>query len=658
MPRVSSSSSSSSSSFLGTSPITTGRRPAAWMAPPPTRRPRRPRTRSARRHAIRWLAPIVVLYVCVASWLPAAHAAVASPDPDAPAVYHTIALSRRTDSDATFDALADELHQDAEIDPTHGRRRLRRRHMATAPLALTSTTIFSYLGKLAVGTPAQTISDVLFDTGSWLAWVAGGQGSAIFDTTRSSSLRPSNIAFPTQSYVDGTVVSGTFANDTVSIAGTPISANAAIFGVATGLSGSLANATAGIVGMGFTPPAALLANASPNAGNTAPTLLDSFIAKGALSSRYFAFWTDETDAGGALDLGALDTAKYSGPIEWLPVSKLGGYAVYWQVVMNALRIADASDSRTTVNANAVLDTGTSLTIIPAALAEKINTALGFDLVSNADGQYMYAQYCNELPASKPTLTITLAAVDFAIPQSVYAWESKTTKTSSGRAICFSAIVGKELSNESASGNAGSSRASAASARATGAAATGTTTAARAGAVTTASSAGNRATAVRSSTTPAAPTVARSNVSLGGARLVNVPLAYEPTYANTTAAEPPSSGLFGIKVSGMTSAASGVPVARITTLDAAPTIIVGMAILRYFYLAYDYNTASPRIGLAVADRRVDAGGRLVDGAQAGTGTGRAPDATSRATARRGPGSAALAYTATTLLCGIGWWLGVL
>ena len=72
-----------------------------------------------------------------------------------------------------------------------------------------------------------------------------------------------------------------------------------------------------------------------------------------------------------MDLGGVDTSRYTGSITYAPVTVEG----YWQFTVDSFRLSTMS-SNTETSFQAILDTGTTLIVAPSVLSGSINKALG------------------------------------------------------------------------------------------------------------------------------------------------------------------------------------------------------------------------------------------------------------------------------------------
>ncbi|AGO10765.1 AaceriAGR407Cp [[Ashbya] aceris (nom. inval.)] len=111
---------------------------------------------------------------------------------------------------------------------------------------------------------------------------------------------------------------------------------------------------------------------------------------------------------GEIIFGGYDDTKFSGPLEWLPVTKKG----FWEVEFNSISTGNSSVQGE--GQGAILDTGSSLTLLPTELFDKFNGALEAALGINNS---------NPIPCSlrdsAPDVVFELGGKKFAITGNEY-----------------------------------------------------------------------------------------------------------------------------------------------------------------------------------------------------------------------------------------------
>jgi len=255
-----------------------------------------------------------------------------------------------------------------------------------------------YFSEITIGTPPQTFK-VILDTGSSNLWVPSQQCGSIacylhtkYDSSSSSTYKQNGSTFEIR-YGSGEL-SGFVSQDTVTIG--DLSIKNQVFAEATeepGLAFAFGRFD-GILGLGYdtisvnkiVPPFYEMGN------------------QGLLDEKVFAFYLgDAEDDDSEVIFGGVDKSHYSGDITTIPLRR----KAYWEVDLDSISFGDASAELE--NTGAILDTGTSLIVLPTTLAELLNKEIG--ATKGYNGQYTIE--CDKR-ASLPDLTFTLSGYEFAI----------------------------------------------------------------------------------------------------------------------------------------------------------------------------------------------------------------------------------------------------
>lgn len=224
-----------------------------------------------------------------------------------------------------------------------------------------------YWINITIGTPRQPQS-LQLDTGSRSLWVPAS-GSPIcsslvncaqlgsFDKEASSTYDPTGQS-NTISYGDGSSVTGTWFNDVVRIGGETIT------GQLVTLATQGTSIHNGVLGAGWP--------------KDYPTVNHNLAAQGLIGSNMFSLWLNDVDATtGTILFGGIDRAKFVSPLVRVPVVGLDRPAVTLTRVA-VLGGGGESDvvSPAGYSETVILDTGTSLTVLPNDIATKIVNAVG------------------------------------------------------------------------------------------------------------------------------------------------------------------------------------------------------------------------------------------------------------------------------------------
>ncbi|CAF1535585.1 unnamed protein product [Adineta ricciae] len=267
-----------------------------------------------------------------------------------------------------------------------------------------------WIGLITIGTPGQPFY-VDFDTGSSDLWVPGVQcgsscgGNLTFNSNLSNTCNVTKNSFYIL-YGDGSNVNGTWAADTVNIAG--ISIPNQRFAIATSANGMSGGARDGLLGMGYQNIAT---------GGEEPPIWAMY-RLGQLTLPLFGFWFGPISTGsdtGELILGGYDTTKYTGSFTYAPVSVQG----YWEFIADNIKLSIGSTTNTIATSiRAILDTGTtSAMAIPSAYLNTINALIGATYDSKTKWSIVDCQ--NKSLSDFPNITVTISGTPFTLTPLMY-----------------------------------------------------------------------------------------------------------------------------------------------------------------------------------------------------------------------------------------------
>ncbi|KPP62901.1 pepsinogen 2-like [Scleropages formosus] len=265
---------------------------------------------------------------------------------------------------------------------------------AAADEPMTNDADLSYYGVISIGTPPQSFK-VIFDTGSSNLWVPSVycssqacQNHQKFDPRQSSTFKWAGKSLSIQ-YGTGSMT-GSLAYDTVRVAS--IVDTNQMFGLSQTEAPFMAHMVAdGILGLAF---------ASISSSGATP-VFDNMIAEGLLSQDLFSVYlTSNSQSGSMLTLGGIDSSYYTGQIAWIPLVTINGNVI----ACNG-------------GCQAIVDTGTSLLVGPAADINNMNQWVGAT-VNNGDA----VVNCNNIQ-SMPDISFNINGYSFTIPASTYVRQS-------------------------------------------------------------------------------------------------------------------------------------------------------------------------------------------------------------------------------------------
>ncbi|ALC46285.1 CG5860, partial [Drosophila busckii] len=264
-----------------------------------------------------------------------------------------------------------------------------------------------YYGEIGMGTPAQRFK-VLFDTGSANTWLPSSscpttdiacQRHKQYNSQQSSSYVANGSKF-SLAYGAG-MVSGYLSQDTLHLAGAQLSG--LTFGEITQHHQTIFESMSfdGIVGLAF---AAI-------AWHETTPFLELLCQQRKIQQCLFSVYLRQqpvaAQAAGELLFGGVNSARYKGELHYVPVSGEG----YWQIQLSGVAVRGKLIDN---NVAAIVDTGTSLILLPQRVLGSLYAALGARMLGD-----IYSLSCKleELPAVAMHLgnfTLTLTPADYVV----------------------------------------------------------------------------------------------------------------------------------------------------------------------------------------------------------------------------------------------------
>nr|AJD23158.1 aspartic-type endopeptidase [Onygena corvina] len=247
-----------------------------------------------------------------------------------------------------------------------------------------------YFCNLTLGTPPQTIRAHI-DTGSSDLWVntdssrlcsssrSPCQKGGTYDRQQSSTYNFVSSDFNI-SYVDGSGASGDYVTDVINVGG--ITLKSFQFAI-----GSTSSSPLGVLGIGYE---AGEAQVTRSGDESYPNLPSALLKAGFIRSNAYSLWLNDLDSNrGQILFGGIDTGKYSGKLQTVPVlhTRNGQYNSL-VVALTGVGIRTGNDgSVTNFSTNPVavaMDSGSSLSYLPDALAAQVYKKIGavFDPTNN------------------------------------------------------------------------------------------------------------------------------------------------------------------------------------------------------------------------------------------------------------------------------------
>jgi len=220
--------------------------------------------------------------------------------------------------------------------------------------------------------------------------------------------------------VDGSGASGDYVTDTFSIGSTSLASLQ--FGV-----GYTSSSGEGILGIGYAINEVQVGRAGKAAYNNLPAQM---VADGLIKSNAYSLWLNDLDAStGDILFGGVDTAKYTGSLQTLPVQKEQGQFAEFLITLTGISLGDTVIAANQAQA-VLLDTGSSLTYLPDAMTEAIYEQVNAQYDSSEGAAYVpcsLATNSSTLDFTFTTPTIKVDMSELVIP----------VTSSNGRQVTFS-----------------------------------------------------------------------------------------------------------------------------------------------------------------------------------------------------------------------------
>jgi hypothetical protein len=195
--------------------------------------------------------------------------------------------------------------------------------------------------------------------------------------------------------------SGTVGTDTVSVAGLTVTKQA--MGLIQTETQTLFGGTEieGILGMGFEGPDDIAD--SP--------FLHSLIAKQGLPPLFSLYLTPKSIGGAQLTIGGIDSTKFTGKINYLPID---GTAGYWRMNSGFQKVTVNGQRSPVTVRSAIADSGTSNMAAPPRDAKAIYAQIS-PKIQMLHPRGAYGIECSLVPGLKADIAITMGGVTYTIP---------------------------------------------------------------------------------------------------------------------------------------------------------------------------------------------------------------------------------------------------
>lgn len=287
-----------------------------------------------------------------------------------------------------------------------------------------------YFANVTIGTPSTNFR-LHIDTGSSDMWVNTPTSqicqlrrnpcttSGTYSANSSSSYKYVASDFNV-SYVDGTGASGDYVTDDIGIGGKTL--KALQFGV-----GYISTTPEGILGIGYQNDEGLLSRGGKEYSNLPMAMVNG----GFIKSNAFSIWLDDMQANtGSILFGGVDTNKYHGSLQSLPVQKKNNVYAEFIITLSGMSLSNGGQNTslsTGLPAPVVLDTGSSITYLPNNLAQAVFNALNVQYSSRQGAGYAD---CN-LAKQNIAVEFVFTTVTISVPISELIINPSNTDTGNG-----------------------------------------------------------------------------------------------------------------------------------------------------------------------------------------------------------------------------------
>uniref|UniRef100_A0A8C3MSM7 cathepsin E n=1 Tax=Geospiza parvula TaxID=87175 RepID=A0A8C3MSM7_GEOPR len=280
-----------------------------------------------------------------------------------------------------------------------------------------------YFGQISIGTPPQNFT-VVFDTGSSNLWVPSvywhwGMGldpaHTRFQPTQSSTYQVIGTPFSIQ-YGTGSLT-GIIGSDQV-VEGLAVSNQQFAESISEPGKAFLDAEFDGILGLAY--PSLAVDGVTP--------VFDNMMAQNLVELPLFSVYMSsnpDSPQGGEVLFGGYDTSRFTGTLNWVPVTQQGYWQIHIQLGGTATFCANGCQ--------AIVDTGTSLIVGPTKEIKKLQ-----NLIGAPPALFQYAVECSNLSVM-PDLTFTINGLPYTLSAQAY-----TLVDADGMAFCTSGFQGSDI----------------------------------------------------------------------------------------------------------------------------------------------------------------------------------------------------------------------
>ncbi|KAI0338511.1 acid protease [Trametopsis cervina] len=281
------------------------------------------------------------------------------------------------------------------------KHRVSRRQRRSASVSAANTAV-AFTTKVQIGQPA-TEYTLLLDSGSANTWIGANKAYVVTDTSQNTGESVS-VTYGSGGW------SGTEYRDKFAL-GSELVIGSQSIGVANeshGFDGTFD----GILGLG---PTDLTRGTVKGSSETIPTVLDNLSTQKSIATNAFSMFLPPytSNEPGSLDFGDPDSSKYTGEIQYVPITQASPANAYWGIDQT-IRYGDQTILDTTAG---IVDSGTTFVLLASGAFNAYKQATGATL-DNTTHLLMLPR--DQYSALQP-LTFTIGGVDHVLSPNAQIW---------------------------------------------------------------------------------------------------------------------------------------------------------------------------------------------------------------------------------------------
>lgn len=203
--------------------------------------------------------------------------------------------------------------------------------------------------------------------------------------------------------MDGSSATGDYVSDTFTIGDTTL--DRLQFGI-----GYISSAFEGILGIGYPINEVQVGRAGKQPYDNLPAKM---VTENLITTPAYSIWLNDLDAStGSILFGGVDTAQYMGTLQTVPIQTTSGFYAEFLITLTSLSFGGQAIASNVAQA-VLLDTGSSLTYLPNAMAEAIFEITGATFDAEAKAAYIPCS----LRSNTSTLDFTFSGPTISVDMS-------------------------------------------------------------------------------------------------------------------------------------------------------------------------------------------------------------------------------------------------